>query len=206
MASKRNRLIDIVSYLQSLGIEVNIAKTKARGNKGFFRVKGNSYRIDIAKGHNDDEIISLLTHEFSHYVHYSYDKTLKSLSFVFEKENQFLEELIQITVETIPKSSVEPLFNAKKELEEKLKSSNNPFIKITTQKMLNRINSKIYRLNRYYNSPTELFARSFETYITNKDLLRSKAPKLTEYYDNLVGSKKIQLLTDFVEVLNNSKS
>ena len=41
MVSERNRIIRLKEYFESLGIEVNIGKNKARGNKGFFRGTNN---------------------------------------------------------------------------------------------------------------------------------------------------------------------
>ena len=49
MDSKRNRTLELISYIESQGVVVNIAKNKARGNKGFFLSKCGDYRIDIAK-------------------------------------------------------------------------------------------------------------------------------------------------------------
>ena len=97
MASERNRILDIINYLESLGVKVNLSKNKAQGNKGFFKAVGNSYRIDISKKLNQDEILGVLSHEFAHYVHYKYDKNLKSLSFVFENlDETILNEMINI--------------------------------------------------------------------------------------------------------------
>ena len=84
-------------------------------------------------------------HEFAHYVHYTYDKTLKSLDFIIDENDELTEELIKLTVDSI--------------------------------------NSKISRLNRYYNSPTELFARSMEAYILNREVFLKKAPNLAKHYN-----------------------
>ena len=50
MASERNRILDVLNYVESCGIEVNIGKNKARGNKGFFE---NTSHIQRRVGGND---------------------------------------------------------------------------------------------------------------------------------------------------------
>ncbi len=52
------------------------------------------------------------------------------------------------------------------------------------QRALKRVNSRINRLNKYYNSPTELFARALEIYITDRNTFIQKAPELVKYFDN----------------------
>ena len=122
MASKRNRIIEIKDYIESFGIEVNVGKNKARGNKGFFKVKGKSFRIDISTELNEETIISTLLHEFVHFIHYKYDTSLKKLDFIFDKlDDELTDELIKVTVDTIPQKLVTPLFSelekVKKEFE-----------------------------------------------------------------------------------------
>ena len=39
MVSTRNRILNLVDYIESTGIVVNIGKNKAQGNKGFFKDK-----------------------------------------------------------------------------------------------------------------------------------------------------------------------
>ncbi len=121
MVSERNRKLR--NYLESLGITVNIGKTKARGNKGFFR--GNStgnFRIDIAANLTEEDITSVLTHEFAHYLHYTYDNTLKNLDFIFGKvDNSVREELIKVTVNEIPKDFATELIKQKEELSAQIK-------------------------------------------------------------------------------------
>lgn len=256
MVSTRNCINGLVEYLESLNISVNLAKNKARGNKGFFFAKGSAYRIDISKIVDEEAVLSVLAHEFAHFVHYSYDKTLESLDFIFENFNdEILEELISITVELIPKNGIKPVFDKKDELKTEIKVLTNEltksfdksefnniekkikktplkyllkydkvkvfeglsfkfysideldtnsdfylFLKLKSkQRALNRINAKLNRLNKYYNSHTELFARSFEMYVTNKKLLMEKAPRVCACYDNVISKNKVQLLTDFVK-------
>lgn len=196
MACERNRILDLIEYLKSLGIDVNLAKNKARGNKGFFRVKGENFRIDIAKGLSEDAILSVLIHETAHFIHYQYDKKLKSLDFILNKcDDDITEELISITVDSIPKDSIRHLFEAKENLKLQII---NPILKKRT---LNSINNKISRLNRYYNSPTELFARSIEAYLMNREKFSKKAPLLLEKYDKAVKEDKIPMLTKISKIL-----
>lgn len=198
MACERNRILDIVQYFESLGIEVNIGKNKARGNKGFFKACNKNFRIDIAKGQSEETILKTLVHEFAHYVHYNYDKTLKSLDFIIDENDELTEELIKLTVESIPKNSIAPIFKAKEEIKSEIsKSSLNPFKLNFLQKELRRINSKISRLNRYYNSPTELFARSIETYLLNRDTFIKNAPNLAKSYEQ----KNIPLIEELNKIL-----
>ena len=49
---------------------------------------------------------------------------------------------------------------------------------------LNRVKARITRLNRYYNLPTELWARAFEFYANDKKLLEDKAPKIFNAIEN----------------------
>ena len=97
MDDKRNIIIALKNYIESLGVVVNIGKTKARGNKGFFLNRGvGSYRIDISKNIDDDATLSTLLHEYAHYIHYKYDSSLKSLDFIFDDfSGDIKEELIK---------------------------------------------------------------------------------------------------------------
>lgn len=261
MACKRNRIIDLIEYIESCGVQVNIGKNKAQGNRGFFKVKGEAYRIDIAKNQSEESVLKTLAHEFAHFVHYKNDKTLKSLDFAFDLTDEVMEELISITVESIPKSMVKPLFEKREhikqehrellsrlkdiypdfkessnytKLEQKIKrtslkyllkydrvkvfegfsfkiysvdnldlnSIEGVYIKFKSLKrMLNRINSKINRLNKYYNSPTELFARSFEEYVSDKIALKQLAPNVYNLYEELLNNERVPLINNFVNKL-----
>ena len=269
MVSERNRVLELTSFLENLGIEINIKKNKARGNKGFFRVANRNYRIDISKNIHESEILKTLTHEFAHFIHYNYDKTLKNLDFLFDSSDKIIwDELIEITVESIPKSSIEPLFKQSeatkqeiKALESKIKDVYPQFtanssvkyiddflkkselyyltkydnVKIlngfsskvisianideacvntplaikeylvlkSRQRYLKRVNSKISRLNRYYNSPTELFARAVENYFINKELLYQKAPNTLKILENAIMNNKLPLLSDYAKIYND---
>ncbi|MCQ2744199.1 MAG: hypothetical protein MJ230_05325 [bacterium] len=248
MAGKRNCITRLVEYIESCGVDINIGKNKARGNKGFFKARGyNNYRIDISSKLDEGEILRVLVHEFSHYIHYKNDKTLKSTEYLFRNEFcNFEEDLIKLTVDSIPKNTVEPLFLKKEELKKEISKLNDyiknfypdfklsePYKKIeknlsksakyllkydrvkllsgltfkiysienlkkdfkelneveykyillkSKQRNLRRINSKISKLNKYYNSPTELIARSFEYFIFNPNIMQEITPKLFDFY------------------------
>lgn len=259
MDNKRNGTTSLIDYIKSFGIDVNIGKTRARGNKGIFIARDNkNFRIDIAPAQSDCK--NILVHEFSHYVHYKYDRTLRSLSFIFPSlNNQEWDELIELTVLSIPKERVKPLFDKVDLLKEDitkqallLKNSqpdfklSAPLIKLerkipypmkyllkydrvkvlnriysiedidrdfsdfdidlrlylklkSSQRALRRINSKISRINKYYNAPTELFARCSELYFTNKDLLSKKAPNIFKMYEEAVKLNKIPELSGLLK-------
>lgn len=252
MACERDRILDIINYMESLGLEVNIGKNKARGNKGFFKSDGNSFRVDIAKGQTEESVLKTLSHEFAHFVHYSYDKTLESLDFIFDNSEKITEELLAITVEMIPKTSIEPLFERKESLkseiadfmeklkfsdfellEKRIKESSLKYllkydrVKVfeefsfriykvehldrnipeelyillkSKQRALKRINSKISRLNKYYNAATELFARSLEMYISNPYLLKEIAPTVFSIYEDKSAISNIPELYNFFKI------
>ena len=104
MADKRNRIIDLCEYLESLGIQINIAKNKARGHLGFFKAQGQTYRIDVKKGLEDDAVLKTLAHEFAHFIHFQVDKKLLSLdSILGDVSDELLENILDITVRAIPK-------------------------------------------------------------------------------------------------------
>ena len=235
MACERNRIIELKEYLLSLGIKVNIGKNKARGHKGIFMHRFGGCRIDISDNVPQENVLSVILHEFAHYIHYSYDTTLHSLDFIFgEFSDELREELIKITVKDIPKEFATALCTKKSALNEEIKdilkkikvyepgfklSENNKSIeknisypvkyllkydrvkigdelysldkleksKIGEKEMLymllkskqravKRINSRISRLNKYYNNPTELFARFLDSYYTKAEYTRQNAP------------------------------
>ena len=130
MVSKRNRILDLVEYLESLGLEVHLSKNKARGHSGFFKAIGEKYRIDIAKGLDENSMLRVLSHEFAHYFHYLNDRHLQDLGFIFENfDDDILDELLKLTVDSIPQESVAPLFNAQKLLKDEIQSLANYFTK-----------------------------------------------------------------------------
>ncbi len=262
MDDKRNRIIELKNYIESLGIIVNIGKNKARGNKGFFMNKGaNSLRIDVAKNIDDDATLSTILHEFAHYIHYKNDASLKSLSFIFDDfSEEMQEELINVTVENIPKNFAKNLLDLKDKtkneinnLTEKIKqiypnfkkSENNKLIEknikipakylikydcikylnnIYTiqniekdfeylsceqiyyiklkglQRKLTKINSRIRKLNNYYNQPTELWARFFEAYFIDKNI-KAKAPITTQILDNAIKNNQYKEINYLYKIL-----
>lgn len=259
MACQRNRSIELADYIASFGIDVNIGKNKARGNKGIFINKNNSFRIDISKSIEDDNsIIKILIHEFAHFVHSKYDKTLKSLDFAFGNfDEEIQEELIKITVEEVPKTTAKELFDIKNNLNseikdiskniksaipgfklsepckiiekslplyakyllkydrvrffnriysineiEDLKEEQIAYIKLKSkQRYLRRVNSRISKLNKYYNQPTELFARFAEVYYTNPELALKLAPKSCIKFKENITNSNIQEFTKIKPIL-----
>jgi len=263
MVSERDRILELVKYFNSLGIKVNIGKNRAQGNKGFFKVINGDFRIDVSKDLSDDAVLRTLVHEFSHYIHYINDKTLKSLEFILgENWEEYLDELIELTVDSIPKQTISPLFDAKNtlkseinELEALLINQNPNFIKgksnsdiekkiikagykhllkydrvkvsgflgykILTidsvdnlsedlvlylklkskERMLKRVNSRMSKMNKYYNSPTELLARAFEMYMFNRETVYKKAPNVFLAIENTITSQKILELNNLIQIL-----
>ena len=247
MVSERNRILRLKEYFESLGIEVNIGKNKARGNKGFFRGTNNgAYRIDISKNIGEEETLSVLLHEFAHFVHFKYDKTLSSLDFAFDNISDMMnEELVNVTVKKIPKIEAKVLFDKKdkltseiKEMTKQIKQTypdfklsapykkferhfslpvkyllkydrinfNNTiysvenldkdfyelsdeeilYVKIKSkQRMIGRINARISKLNRYYNNPTELFARFVELFYSDRKAAEQIAPNVCKNLNDI---------------------
>ena len=240
MVGERNRVIELKEYLSSLGICVNIGKNKARGHKGIFMHRLDFSRIDVSDDVEPEKVLSVMLHEFAHYIHYSYDKTLLSLDFVFDNfTDEIREELIKITVNEVPKDFAENLYRKKDDLAKELKmlllkmKTLNPDFKSSEknkkienkikypfkyllkydrinfmsqiysvqeaekynlgevnllylqikskQRAIKRINSKISRLNKYYNNPTELFARFLDAYYTNPEYTFFTAPAACLY-------------------------
>lgn len=262
MVSERNRVLDLIEFIESVGIKVNIAKNKARGNKGFFKAQNGTFRIDIAKGLDDSAILATLAHEFAHFIHYNQDKSLKDLTFLSNKFSEsMLEEMLELTVLSIPKGSISPIFAEIEKLEAEIKEiklkllerasdvefdslsaeiekkiSNQHYkhllkydsVKIATlfsikeisidninadenvklylrlkskQRLLKRYKSKVVRMNRYYNKPTELWARSFEFYATQRDFFSKKCPQLASLYEQIYVTDAIPYFRDFIKIL-----
>ena len=65
------------------------------------------------------------------------------------------------------------------------------YVKIKSkQRMIGRINARISKLNRYYNNPTELFARFFQFYCEDKEAAENFAPTATARFENLLNEKR----------------
>ena len=265
MAGQRDRIIEIINYLSSRGVTVNIGKNKARGNRGVFLGGGkHSFRIDIAKELPDDKILQVLIHEFAHYVHYCYDPKMESLDFLYGNLNdEIYEELINVTVHQIPKSSASCLYETKKDVQNKIKASvelikttypdfrpSKPYKRIekslrypvkyllsydnvrvlcriysvrnlesdfpaltpaqsayiflkSQQRALGRINSKISKLNRYYNRPSELFARFAELYFLSPEKSRELAPIASSIMDDKLINNSIPEFVKLKQILSN---
>ena len=261
MACQRDRIIKLKDYIESFGIKVNIGKNKARGNRGVFINKGNLSRIDVSQCINYEDSASVLVHEFFHYLHYKNDRTMKSLDFSFGKTNDvILEELINVTVQFVPKTFATSLFDAKSsvlkeisELTSIIKSEypnfnrNKPFPEIernirgtakfllkydrikmlnkvvsidnidvfsklsktdiyylklkSKQRMLRRIDSRINKYNRYYNSPSELLARFAEMYFTRNEKARSIAPNACTRFDETIKRGEDNTLSELSSIL-----
>ena len=60
-----------------------------------------------------------------------------------------------------------------------------------------RISSKISKLNKYYQSPTELFARFLELYFTNCDVARRIAPNASKILKSKIDNNVLPELTKF---------
>lgn len=199
MVSDRDRILKLREYLESLGLVVNLGRNKARGNKGFFAVKSEKFRIDLSKDLSDAEALRVLVHEFSHYIHYKNDKTLKSLNFLnAEIDDVLMEELISTTVDLIPKETIKPLFDLRETLKKEIKTKQNQKFSLfmqfelqSSQKKLYRINRKISKINRYYNSMTELFARSMEEFLLKTEAFKLKAPNLYLLYSDFLKSDEV---------------
>ena len=231
MVSERNRILRLKEYFESLGIEVNIGKNKARGNKGFFRGTNNgAYRIDISKNIGEEETLSVLLHEFAHFVHFKYDKTLSSLDFAFDNISDMMnEELVNVTVKKIPKTEAKVLFDKKDKLTSEIKEMTKQikqtypdfklsapykkferhfslpvkyllkylYVKIKSkQRMIGRINARISKLNRYYNNPTELFARFIELFYSDKNSAELIAPNVCKLFNfsNIKEFKRLETI------------
>ena len=248
----------LADYVEAFGININIGRTKARGNKGIFIQKHNKFRIDISK--QADNPIGTVIHEFAHYVHSIYDKKLKSLDFIFSDfSDEINEELIKVTVSQVPQDFAKGLFEHKKQTEfeikelagqikqmypdfklsekntaiektinypekylikydkvrifnkvlsverslSKLTSIQQAYILLKSKKrLINRINSKISRLNRYYNQPTELFARFVEMYFTQKERTKKLAPQSCEIMDKILEENKIKELSGISKIIS----
>ena len=245
MDRKRDKLEELVSFIRKQGIIVNIDKNSARGHKGFFAQKCDVFRIDVSKNLNNEEKTSTLLHEFAHYIHYKYEKSLESLNFIFKglTDNE-MEELLEVTVSNIPKEFVNKLYTSKEKLTndnkelvtsikkkyQKFKASSSnklldlsimiperyffkydkfkfnnriydiqniksDFLHLSKEKIdyiiykankrkIKSINSKINKFNKYYNQPTELWARFFELYFTDYQKILKIAPNLSLKFKN----------------------
>ena len=262
MACKRDCVIELINLIEAWGVQVNISKTKARGNKGIFCYKNGINRIDISRNIEDESLLPTLLHELAHFIHYQHDNTLKSLDFAFGKLNDAeYEELLNITVQYIPKDFASSLYQTKTELVNKSKEfssylkecypefkSSEPFkliektikypvkyllkydcirifqyiyavdtleqtcpnltkaqlayIKLKSNKRkIAKLNAKINRLNKYYNQPSELWARFFELYFINKQRAHEIAPSICSKFEKLIESNALPEIINIKNIL-----
>ena len=71
------------------------------------------------------------------------------------------------------------------------------------QRALKRINSRIAKLNRYYTSTGELFARCIEMYFTNKEVVAVKAPSICTLLNDALNSGTVPELTGLAKICLN---
>lgn len=90
----RNKINELVHYIRTLGLEVNL-DTHARGHQGFFL----NNRIDISKKTPKEKVIQTLLHEFAHYINKKIEPDIKksSINSVFHTEEDINDELILVT-------------------------------------------------------------------------------------------------------------
>lgn len=208
MACERNRILNCIKYIESCGVEVNMQKNKARGNKGIFMHKFNQFRIDISKLTDNNEILNILIHEFAHFVHYNYDNKMDNLNFAFGNINDSIrDELINVTVNAVPKKFAEDLFNEKNKINKNikdyyntLKSADKTFKLSSTSKMIeSTLPTPVQYLLRYDNI-------KFINRIYTIKNLKNDFPNLTEIqtaYINLKSQqRKLKRINNKISRLN----
>ena len=67
------------------------------------------------------------------------------------------------------------------------------------KRKLRSIDSKISKLNKYYNSNAELFARAFEMYVLNREELNKKAPNVAKCYNECFMNN--DLVLNFIKIV-----
>lgn len=226
MACTRNSALikaELIRYISSLGIEVNTV-TKARGNKGFFKVG----RIDVSKNLDDYNAIRVLVHEFAHYINYNIDSSLNNLEVLFGYDNKKLRnELISVT-ELVDKHALcskltierDKLSTEIKSLADNIKSEYPDFSltsnfkefrrysrfsdiayleKYDRVKVNNMLSSKIYSISTLKQDFPDI-KDEFVAYLTLKSKQRKRAKisrrinKLTKYYN-----EPCELFARFIE-------
>lgn len=230
MVSNRNRITKFIEHLEKQGISVNIGKTKARGNNGVFIYKNENFRIDVSKLTPQDKILSVILHEYAHYIHYKYDKSLKTLDFIFSNlslEEQ--DELLEISVQSIPKDFAQKLCLRKQNLKAEIKNLTKnikieiPDFQISKQnsqllKNLNicakyllkydsiKFNGKIYNvknIQEIFPNLTNAQIQFFQLKSKYRALsrLNKRISKLNQYYNN-----PSELFARFVELYYTDKT
>ena len=73
----------------------------------------------------------------------------------------------------------------------------------SNQRQLARINSKINRLNKYYNQSSELWARFFELFFTNREAVEKLAPSISARFLNFINNKTVKEIEAVDAILNS---
>lgn len=73
----------------------------------------------------------------------------------------------------------------------------------SNQRQLARINSKINRLNKYYNQPSELWARFFDLFFTNREAVEKLAPSISARFLNFINNKTVKEIEAVDAILNS---
>lgn len=119
MDCSRNNVDEVIEYLKSCGLEVNL-NTQARGHQGFLLKN----RIDISKKTPKDKIIQILLHEFAHYIHSliepDVNKTKGSIQLAFNTNEDIFEQLVAVTNSVDKNSKFELLKNHKNLVKSKI--------------------------------------------------------------------------------------
>lgn len=71
------------------------------------------------------------------------------------------------------------------------------------RRCLARVNSRISKLNQYYNAPTELWARFFELFFTEPCKAESLAPSLSRKFKTAMEVRRIKEISKLNEILKN---
>ena len=124
MAQTRNNLNkkELIKYLRSLGIDVR-SNTKARGHHGFCTGK----RIDISKNLDDTSAVSVLLHEFAHYIHFKLEPSLLSnggsLKILFNTKDtvKIEKELFELSLNVFDSTVLNKIENLKTTVKDNIK-------------------------------------------------------------------------------------
>ena len=113
---------EFIIYLKNLGLEIHTS-TKARGHQGFFLKN----RIDISKNTPENKVMSILLHEFTHYINSKIEpnlnKTGGDLSIIFSSNNpDYKKELIKVTNFVDENSLCIKLYEHKERIKEMIKN------------------------------------------------------------------------------------
>ena len=260
---------NVIEFLRSLDIEVR-TNTKARGNNGLYQRN----RIDVARGLDEEKAISVLVHEFAHYIHSKIDKDFVrnggSLECIFKVINceEIQKELVELTNHLDKNSKMNIFLKAKDEVSHQIKGMQKviqneypkfqrskkfdefeKYIKDTDAKYLvkydavrltagfffkkervltvknieqdfpempkpfqlyirlcsmqrkqAKITRRLNKMNKYFEKPTELFARFVQYYFSNSSEVEKLAPTATQRFKELLNSGYYKELKDFFEI------